>query len=176
MEVFNIYFQQLEYDGADYVRGRFLNPQSELGVYCRSILLSPFQDMKELATLDWPGEDGLDVYIPGEIQGSGKPRRKAYDMEVSLLWEGDDSEWSAVRKELTDFMSKGRMCFYDEMVGVGRKDLTLKKFDTDILYRNSTDGITIFGAKLVLTVHDPKTDVVCEKDGTNKVIGLRWQN
>ena len=60
MDVFKIYFQRLSYNGQDYTKGRFLDPQQEMGLYCRSITISPMQDMKDIVTLDWPGEDGVD--------------------------------------------------------------------------------------------------------------------
>lgn len=176
MDVFKIYFQRLSYNGQDYTKGRFLDPQQEMGLYCRSITLSPMQDMKDNATLDWPGEDGVDVYVPGEIIGNAVPRMKSYDLNISFVWEGNDSDWKQTLDAFISFLKGGRLCYYDEFVKNGRKDVVLKRFEHDALYRNSMDGITIFSVSASFLVGDPKTNVLPTVNQQGQITGLEWQN
>ena len=180
MEIYKIYFQRLSYDGENYTKGEFLDPQVEWGLYCRGISLAPMREMKDYTSQDWPGMDGQDVYVPGEISGSAKPRRKSFDMEISFIWEGPDSDWERVRGAVIDYMSGGRLCYYDEYCQTGRKDMVMKNFDHEILHRNSTEGVTIMCLKISYTVYDPVTDVLCETEtGDDDVVtitGLTWND
>lgn len=176
MDVYNIYFQRFSYDGSSYTAGTFFNPQTENNVYCRSISMSPMQEMKELATLDWPGMDGTDVYVPGEITGNGRPRRKSYDIEISFIWEGSDELWRSVMGTMITYMRGGRLAYYDEYSKIGRKDLTMKRYETESLFRNDTDSTSIMCMKFTFAVNDPVTDVSCVTNSQGTVIRLTWQN
>ena len=101
---------------------------------------------------------------------------KSYDLNISFVWEGNDSDWKQTLDAFISFLKGGRLCYYDEFVKNGRKDVVLKRFEHDALYRNSMDGITIFSVSASFLVGDPKTNVLPTVNQQGQITGLEWQN
>ena len=169
MNAYKVYFQRFTYDGATYTEGNVYETLAQWGYVCSECGTYPMKEMKELATLDWVGEDGQDVYVPTT------PRLKSYDLPFSFIGEGADSTLRTNAKNMVDFLKGGRLAYYDEYSAIGRKDLVLTSYDPDVFIRETTNGISIISFKLNFRVYDPVTSVTAKfVNGTlNK---LQWSS
>lgn len=120
---------------------------------------------KELASRDWPGEDGDDVYYPKEL------KLKSYELETDLVYVGPLGKVAdnilAFRDYLTGKDGLGvEMRIYNSHTGIGRKgchwlemgDMTFnKEFEEEVLQ-----------IPLKIKVSDPKTRIIANYDSQGK--------
>ena len=171
MTPYRLYFMQLTYDGANYTLGSVKDTISEWNIVCSDSPNKVQGEMKELATLDWIGEDGMDVYVPAT------PRLKTYDMQFKFLYEGTDANFTTNTRNFISYLRSKRLAFYESFTKIGRKDVVLTTFDPDVLVRKSVDNTSIMTFALNFRIYDPVTDVVPTYSNSNGIItGLGWSS
>lgn len=171
----NTYIKQLEYDGVSYSGGTVVDLLSKFKIICQDFPFVRYPKPKDLPTRDWPGEDGLDIYVPDVVP------LKEYDMEVIFLYVGDKTN---IRTDITNFLNfiygrskggssdtvqSGRLAIYNEYVGMGRKDVVVSSVDNELYYVNDGDEDAVARIKVKFTVYDPKTEVTYTAGSSGQV-------
>lgn len=117
----------------------------------------PDAEMQDVASREWPGEDGEDAYIPA----SGL-KLKAYNLEVKFVYKGNIStaltKFVAFRDYLTGAAGDGaQMKLYDPYWGKGRtKARLLRITDIKSVRTNADEGLSI---KATFRIADPRTEI-----------------
>ena len=98
---------------------------TDFGIVCTDAPFMPFGEAKELASNDWPDEDGEDTYIPAQIPLA------AYDMEIGLAYKGSLGSCYTKIKAFRDYVtgrdnSGGAMKVYLPYPGIGRQNVYFK--------------------------------------------------
>jgi hypothetical protein len=162
---------QLDYNGETYTHYSVKETISEWNIVCSDSPNKVQGEMKDLATLDWIGEDGQDVYVPST------PRMKPYDMQFKFIYEGQDDNFVTDTRAFLSYLKAKRLAFYESFTKIGRKDVLLTTFDPDVLVRKSVDNTSIMTFSLNFRVYDPVTDVVSTYSDANGIItGLGWSS
>lgn len=175
MAVYNTYVQQLRFDGISYEAGPVADLLNDFRVVCQEFPFKKDPKPKDLPTRDWPGEDGLDVYIPPKIPMA------SYDVEVTFLYVGTEKTIQADLADFIDFLygrnaeSKGgRLAIYNEGVGMGRKDVVAAEVENELFYLSDNDIDAVATFRVKFTVYDPTTEVTPARDMSNKVTSLTF--
>lgn len=164
MANYKTYIKQISFDGLQYQHGIVVDLLEEYNIVCQEFPFKKNPNPKDLPTRDWAGADGLDVYIPDVIP------MKSYDLEVTFLYVGTDLN---IRGDISDFIDflyghtsatgdtvqSGRLCIYNETVGMGRKDLVVSEIDNELFYCGESDPDAVAKFKVKFTVYDPTTEV-----------------
>lgn len=130
---------------------------TDFGIVCTDAPFMPFGEVKELASNDWPDEDGEDTYIPAQIPLA------SYDMEIGLAYKGGLGSCYTKIKAFRDYLTGrdnngGAMKVYLPYPGIGRQNVYFKSM-TDWEFDKS-DVDEVLTATLTLRVTDPVTDVI----------------
>lgn len=128
----------------------------DFGVVCTSVPFLPYEEMKELPSRGWAGEDGEDTYIPEKLPVS------AYDMEVEMCYKGGITTCYTKMKSFLDYLrgndgSGAALKLYSPFTGIGRQDVYFKSIGEIEFAKSSTDEVLTFS--LVFRVTDPVTDI-----------------
>lgn len=163
MAVYNTYVQQISFDGTTYTKGTVVDLLETFNIISQDFPFKKNPKPKDLPTRDWAGADGLDVYVPEEIP------MKSYDIDVTFLYVGTEPN---IRTDISNFLDyiygrvgangafkSGRLCIYNEHVGMGRKDIVVSDVDNEIFYCSEYDSDAVAKFKVKFTVYDPTTDV-----------------
>lgn len=160
MEIYDTYIQQTDYDGTDYTQGDVVNLRTAFNIVCTDIPFKVFPEPKDYSTLNWPGEDGLDIYVPKHV------KIKEYDMEVEFLYVGTEK---TIHTDLVNFYKflYGRnsgavgalLVLYNENTRIARKDVVVKEIGDDVFYVTKADVDAIAKFPVTFTVCDPATEV-----------------
>lgn len=167
MAIRNLYIQEISYNGSTYTKGECIDTLA----YNIGISEIPFKFMpefKEPTVRDWPGEDGVDVYVP-ETR-----RLKEYDMEIEFVYRGTQDTIHSDLRSFLSFFRHSRFAMYDDHTKIGRKDIICKSdfCDVDLFYYEDTDSQSVASFKLKFTVCDPVNDVrLVQTQGKNE---LKW--
>lgn len=168
MAPYSLYIQQTHFDGLTYTKGQVVDVGDEFGVVCKEFSEMIMPEAKPLATRDWPGNDGLEVYVPKVV------RSREFELETEFGIAGDpsmDDEEATLdaqnrRKHFIKFLYGrnagavgARLAIYDEHSGLGYKDVTVKKVSPMESFRQSGGNEAIYIFKVTFTVHDPVTEV-----------------
>lgn len=164
MGVRSLIVQQFSYDGSTYTPGEVRDTLS-LNIGIKEIPFKYVSSFKDVAERDWPGNDGVDVYIPNHR------RQKKYDTEIEFIYKGTRSTIHSDLRAFLDFFcgkkSDGsyvepRFAMYDDHTKIGRKDVICSAdfSNVDLFYYEDNDNDSIASFKLKFTVCDPVTDVV----------------
>lgn len=118
----------------------------------------PDDTVKELATRQWPGEDGEDVYIPP----SGL-KLEAFDLEVKFCFKGLINKACIAHEALRDYLTGAdgdgvEMSVFDPYWGIGRTKVRLLKIIDRSQHRTTVDEE--LSMTVVFRVADPKTGCV----------------
>ena len=73
------YIRQLSFNGSTYTTGSTYDSLERWGMACKEFPFTLYPEPKPSVTIDWIGEDGLDVYSPST------QRLKEYDIEVEFI-------------------------------------------------------------------------------------------
>lgn len=180
MSVPKLYMQQIMFDGATYTKGAVVDILSEWKVGVMRFPFMRYPGAKDVATLDWKGEDGIESYTPA----GGLPL-KDYDVDVTFLYSGNKSAISADLRGFIDYLygrgsvglvdgvGSGRFAIYDEHISDGRKDVRVVSVSNDLYWNEDCDDETIATFTVKFHVDDPSTDVVPIVDG-GSVTDLTW--
>lgn len=114
----------------------------------------PDEEVQEVATREWPGEDGEDAYVPP----TGL-KLQAYDVEVEFCYKGNVNTAYAAYKALRDYLigEGGFLRIYDPYWKRGRQGVYVKKISGLDLHRTDIDEV--LSAKVTFRVTDPKTEI-----------------
>ena len=163
MSVFRTYIQQLNFDGLKYTKGDVVDILSTFRIACQELPFVLFPESKELATRDWVGEDGLDVYIPH------KTPLKHFDFEAVFLYKGKEKN---IRVDIANFIAflygrnnnatGCRLAIYDEQTKIGYKDVVVSSVENQLYYLTRHDPDAVAKFKVKFTVYDPTTLVTAE--------------
>lgn len=160
MSIKRTYIQQLSFDGATYTKGPVVDLLSTFKIVTKEFPFKKNPEAKDLATRDWPGEDGRDVYVPDVIP------MKNYDLEVEFLYKGTEESISNDISGFIDFIYGrnanavgGRLVIYDEYTKMGRKDIHALSVDNDVYVYGDCDPDAVASFKIKFGVEDPTTDV-----------------
>lgn len=141
-----------------YLRKSTGSVKSSLASFGFAVLDIPWPPFKakELATRDWPGEDGEDVYIPARIPAA------AYDIEIEMVYKGSRetayTKYCALRNYLSGADGSGaELMVYDPYKRIGRKGVFLKAMDDGEFMRSNVDEI--LSIPVTFRVSDPVTDI-----------------
>lgn len=160
MSVKRLYIQQSSFDGITYKKGIIVDTFATYHVAIRDIPYRHLPEIKELPKRDWKGSDGVDVYIPHPIP------IKDYDMEISMLYMGDEDNIKNDLHSFIDFLygrnvdaTGGRLFVYDEYTQTGRKDVYVESVLSDEYYvdENDPDALCLF--KIKFHISDPTTEI-----------------
>lgn len=195
---YKFYIQQLKYDGSTYEKGDFVETYTQWGVVCKEFAFAYLPEPKSIVTRDWPGEDGLEVYVPE------RPRAKEYDVDAEFIIKGNDSDddatatsamitnikgfidflygknWEESEEDASDESDDDsgtggvRLAIYDTYTQTGRKDVLVKKISTDAFEVQSGGNSAVIVLKIQFTVYDPATEVTLETTAGGVVTGLTW--
>lgn len=120
---------------------------------------------KDLATRDWPGEDGEDVFIPEEL------KLKPYDIEVKMTYVGPLAKsydnLTAFRDYMTGADGLGAsLCIYNSHTHIGRRGCHWLENSNPVFNVEESEEVLQFTLKI--RVSDPKTRVIAQfsTDGT----------
>ena len=133
----------------------------DFGIWCKDFPFRLAGDAKELASEDWPEEDGADEYVPEEL------RMKAYDAEVEFGYKGAMDTANAKIRSFLDYLT-GRdgtgaeLKVYDSYTRIGRQHVRLSRVSDDAFVRNTGEGdVVVFN--VTFRVNDPVTDITLSK-------------
>ena len=173
MGILRTYIQQSLYDGLQYTKGAVCDLLEKFGIACEEFPFKYFPEAKELPKNDWPGEDGNEVYTPKKVP------MKAYDVEVTFIYKGNEAN---MRKDIKDFIqflygrnkdSVGASLFvFDEHVGFGRKDVRCTKVSNELFYNEDYDDEKLARFKVTFSVDDPITEVTATYDSEKNIQDL----
>lgn len=182
MDLFRFYIQQTYYDGTAYQKGTVVDSYESYGAACKNFSEILLPESKPIVTRDWPGEDGLEIYVPQWLP------MKEFDADAEFIIVGkeslsDDAATEDAldrRRQFIKFLYGrnagavgGRLAIYDEHSGLGYKDVVVKKVQPDTSERQHGGNPAVYVFKVTFTVHDPVTEVApVFKDG--KIDGLTW--
>ncbi len=173
MGIKKTYIQQLSYDGLTYTKGVVVDLLEKFNVGCEIFPFKVLPEAKELPKRDFPGEDGVEVYIPDKIP------MKAYEIEVVFIYKGTEA---TMQEDLNNFIkflygrnsnaTGGRLAIFDEHVKIGRKDVRCLKVSNDFFYDEDWDDDKLAGFKVTFEVDDPVTEVtpIYSVEQGNKVV------
>lgn len=160
MKIYRTYIQQSYFDGINYQKGEVVDIYKEFNVVCQSFPFVMYPEPKELATRDWGGADGRDVYVPNRIP------LKHYDLEATFLYKGTQE---SMRKDISAFISflygrnkgavGGRLFVYNEYVAMGRKDIFVSNVGNDVYDYSDCDPDAVAVFKVKFSVEDPSTEI-----------------
>jgi len=189
MEKVKTYITQLSFDGLDYSRGNMVDLLTSFGIICQETPFKILPEAKELPKRDWSGYHGTDVYVPA----GGLPV-KDYTVDVEFLYVGKDDYNAAqgdtrlIRADITAFakflyghtaapgqtggVQSGRLAIYNEHTKIGRKDVTVKRFDPKLFLCDPWDDECLARFTVTFDVNDPVTDVTPQTQ--NNVTNLYW--
>ena len=172
----NTYIQQLSFDGISYTRGAFVDLLRDYNIVAQDFPFVKNPESKELPTRNWPGSDGLDVYVPKQMPV------KEYVLEVTFLYKGIEQNMRSDIKAFIDFLYGrnygaigSRLAIYNERVAMGRKDITVKSVSNELFYATDFDPDAVAAFNIKFNVFDPTTEVTpgtIEVDGVTTVVGL----
>lgn len=116
----------------------------------------PETEIKELATRDWPGEDGEDTYIPTTL------KVEAYNLSVEMIYKGAVGERYAAYTKFRDFLlgisvGGAEMRIYDPYNNIGRQGVYVKAISSVKSHKDNAGEYLAF--TLELRVTDPLTDI-----------------
>jgi hypothetical protein len=166
MAIYRTYIQQISFDGQAYTKGTPVDLLARFNIMSMEFPFRRYTKPKALATRDWAGKHGVDVYVP-----EGALPMSSYEIDVTFLYVGTED---SIRGDLAAFLdfitgkakaagsdtaNSGRLAIYDEHVGFGRKDVAVNEISDEIFYCSDEDpdAVAKFGVKF--TVYDPVTDV-----------------
>lgn len=175
MEYQRFFIQQFTYDGTTYTAGDVVDTFETFGVVCNSFPFKQFPEAKDIEEEDYPGTDGMEVFIP----------EHAYlkDYEVEGVF-GINGELSVIRPQITSFLKflygrntngSARLAIYDEHSQTGRKDIRVVSVDNDLWWNDQSDDEKIGMFKVKFHVYDPSTEVTPSFDANNQITALTWQ-
>ena len=182
MSPFRFYIQQLHFDGENYLRGSLFETYADFGAACKEFKDNFMPEAKNLATRDWIGKDGLEVYVPDRL------RLKEFNTEAEFIITGnptmadDEATYDAMsRRNSFIRMLYGRntgavgarLAIYDEHSGLGYKDVVVSKVEPDVSGRQQGGNEAVYVLKVSFTIYDPVTDVSLGMRGT-EVEQLIW--
>ena len=182
MTPYRFIIQQTFYDGETYTKGSVIDTYDDFGVVCKEFAEDIMPEPKPAVTKDWPGEDGLEIYIPKNLPA------KEFDVEAEFLIVGNQSladdaataDAQSRRKNFIKFLYGrnagavgSRLAIYDEHSGNGYKDVVVKKVLSDTSFRQSGGNEAVYLLKVTFTVYDPATDVTPSYTNNN-LTGLIW--
>ena len=160
MTIKKVYIQQLNFNGTSYTKGPVVDLLSAFKIAVKEFPFKLYPEAKDLATRDWAGEDGRDVYVPAKIP------IKNYDIEVEFLYKGTESSMSQDVSNFINFIygrnanaNGGRLAIYDEYTKIGRKDIHALSVDNDVYVYGDNDPDAVASFKVKFSVEDPTTDV-----------------
>lgn len=160
MEIRKLNIQQMDFDGLQYTKGIAVDLLDKFNIGCEEFPFKKYPEAKELPKRDWPGEDGVESFVPKKIP------MKAYDIEVTFIYKGTEA---TMQKDIDDFIMflYGRnegatgsiLAIYDEHVKIGRKDVRCQKVHNELYYDEEYDDEKIAKFKVIFSVDDPITEV-----------------
>lgn len=166
MGILKTYIQQLSFDGVEYTQGSVVDLLTTYKIVCEEMPFVLYPKPKELATRNWIGSDGQDVYVPNTITF------QKYDIDVTFLYVGTQS---SIHQDIKNFICflygrnanavGGRLAIYDEHVKIGRKDVVVSEVGNDIYHVTDNDSDAIARFKVKFTVYDPITEVTPNYSG-----------
>lgn len=124
--------------------------------YAAKDIAWPSLETQDVATREWPGEDGEDAFVPEVL------RFKAYDLEVPLVYTSGRGECNAAYLKLLKYLT-GRsggvaeLDVYDPHNRIGRTGVYLKSLKPDKFHRDGSGDYMSLTATFRVT--DPMTDV-----------------
>lgn len=161
MEKQKTYIQQTYYDGSSYTKGPVVDIEAEFGCVATDFPLLVGEDMVEVVSREWAGEDGRDVYMPVH------PAMKSYDATATFMFKGTED---TLRTNISQFIkyvtghnkdAVGAMLFiYNVYTQNGRKDVHVTKINPDMYYNEGYDDEKSASIEITFTIEDPSTDVV----------------
>ncbi len=186
MGYYRFYIQQSTYDGDTYAKGEVFDSYETWGIVCKEIPFKLFPEIKQPASRDWKGSDGLDVYVPPA------QRFKEYEIDVEFGYAGTDEDLHTNIKSFLGFLfgrngapqrnqsgvlintqSDGaRLFVYEEYTRTGRKDVVATKSDVQDYYleNGADEALAIF--HVTFTIYDPVTDVAPTYDSEQRITNL----
>lgn len=137
------------------------------GIACRKFPFKLDGGSKDLASRDWPGEDGDDVFYPEEL------KLKAYDIETELVYVGNLGECAdnmlAFRDYLTGADGLGvEMRIFNSHTGIGRKGCHWLEMSDLTFNKEEDEEVLQFTMKI--KVSDPKTRIVAQTTDVEEMI------
>ena len=178
MKPLRTYIQQLSLIDNNYTKGDVVDLLETFKIGCENFPYKNYPEAKDLPTHDWPGEDGIDVFVPDTIP------MKDYELEVTFIYSGTEQD---MRTDIDNFVKflygrnsgavGARLAIFDEHVGLGRKDVRVKKVGNDFFYDEDWDDDKLAGFKVTFHVDDPTTEVVptyAVRDGERVAVDLTF--
>lgn len=188
MTPYPFYIQQISFDGESYTMGTFIDTYRNYDFACKEFGEMIMPEPKPLVTRDWPGEDGLEVYVPSTL------RMKEFDIDAEFILLGDESvvddydededatsEALVLRNSFVQFLygrrfdgTNARLAIYDKHSELGYKDVVVKKVTPDTSERQYRGNVAIYVLKVTFTVYDPVTSVHPVYNSSGVATGLTW--
>lgn len=133
-------------------KGKFRDSQ-EWNIYVKSIPFKVFPDRKDIASRDWPDENGDDEFIPET------PVFKAYEIDCEFVFIGTHG---TANTSITNFISylanAGNFTIFDSYTQIGRQRVRYVSYSEKIFYRRDGENdIVVFSLKL--KVNDPISNI-----------------
>lgn len=140
--------------------GSVVNTYTQFGIVCQEFPFKHLPESKDLPKRDWYDEHGEDVYVPADGL-----KFKAYDVEATFLYVGNELQMSSKLKEFIAFIygrnsgGSPMLRIYDEYTDTGRKGVYVLSHSNDLFFYNdvSIDAIARFKVKFRVT--DPVTNI-----------------
>lgn len=131
----------------------------------------PTEEVAEVASREWPGEDGEDAYIP-----SGGLKLKAYDLDVEFVYKGEIgtayNAYKTFRNYLTGRDGGGAdLTIYDPTWDRGKKGVYVKKISDLSTFRTNLDEGA--SCKMTFRVRNPGSEVAPFRNAVGDVISLK---
>ena len=170
---------QTSYNGSTYTKGTLVDVWTTFNVICADTPFKYYPEAKPLATKDWVGQDGLEVYIPPQT------RLKDYDWEMTFLYVGIRSN---MRTNVTNFIKflqgrhpgvdnaavGSRLAMYEDYTQTGRKDIAFAGVEFDEWWDSPyEDSQSIASFKVKFHLYDPVTNAT-PTTTQNVITGLTW--
>ena len=168
MVPYPFYIQQTHFDGQSYTKGSVVDTYSEFGCACKEFAELSFSEAKQPTTRNWPGDDGLEVYVPDVA------RLKEFDVDAEFIIVGDasmsdeagTSDAQRRRRSFLQFLYGrnagavgSRLAIFDAHSNLGYKDVTVKKVSPVESHRQEYGNVALYVFRVTFSVYDPVTEV-----------------
>ena len=179
MSLYRTYIQQLSFNGIEYTKGDVIDILNKYNIVCQEFPFVFSPKVKPLDTLDWAGEDGVEVYTPKHLP------LEDYDLDAEFICTGSKDD---IRQNIVNFINflhgrdknavGCRLAVYNEYTGIGRKDVIVSEVKNELFFVSDNDPDSVARFSIKFHVYDPVTEVTptyIDADGDKKVSQLNFE-
>lgn len=180
MSVKRFFVQHIKFDGVAYTKGTPIDTDEEYHIICSDTPKKFYPEAKDVVTKNWPGKDGLSVYVPQNAKIND------FEWEVSFLYSGSRYD---MRTNINNFVAylygrtslvdpphkySARLAVYDDYLSEGYKDVRVASVEFGTWWDSpDCDDEAIAEFKVKFHVYDPSTVIIPQYENAH-ISDLSW--